>query len=118
MEKKFKSAKLLVNKILKQLGDSTLDWTIQISENSADPGHISYACMVHVPAQKLEPITWVCDSWEELEAALEKSAKELNRDLVEVAYHKGEISRCKRLGAYHEEKIKEILGEELPESEK
>lgn len=111
MEKKFQNAKLLVNKILKQLGDSSLDWTIQICENSANPGKITYGCMIHIPSERLEPLTWVCDSWEELEKELEKAGKELNRDMIDVAYYQGEIARCKRLSAYYEEKIKEVTGE-------
>lgn len=111
MEKQFKQAKLLINKILKQLGDATLDWTIQVSENSVNPGKTNYCAMVHTPSDRLEPISWVCDSWEELLSELEKASKELNLDLVDIAYHKSEIERCERLSKYHNEKIKEILGE-------
>jgi hypothetical protein len=111
MEKEFQRAKRLVNKILKQLGDATLDWTIQVNENSADPNHRTYGCMIHTPSERLEPLTWVKDSWEELNEALEKSANELDRDLIDIAEHEAEITRCKRLIAYHEEKIKELTGE-------
>ena len=109
MEKEFAKTKLLINKILKNLGDSSLDWTIQVSENTANPGKISYGCMIHA-SERLEPITWVCDSWEDLQKELKKAGKELNRDMIDVAYYKSEQNRCDRLKAYYEEKVNEILG--------
>ena len=111
MEKEFAKTKRLVNKILKQLGDATLDWTVQVNENSADPNHRTYACMIHVPSERLEPLTWVKDSWEDLHTALEKATKDLNRDLIDIAEHDAEIKRCKRLIKYHEEKIAELTKE-------
>ena len=107
MENYFKKAKVLVNRILKNLGDSTLEWTLQVSENTANPGKITYACMIHV-SDRLEPLVWTCDSWEELLEKLEKASKELNKDMVQVAYFEGEIKRCERLKKYYEEKIAEI----------
>lgn len=112
MEKEFKAVKLLVNKVLKKLGDATLDWTIQVCENSADPNRISYACMIHIPSERLEPLTWVCDSWGELKEKLEKASKELNRDMVDCAYYEGEIKRCERLSNFYREKIDEIQNPE------
>jgi len=110
MEKEFKKTELLINKILKKLGDSTIDYTIQVSKNTANPGKITYGCMIHA-SERLEPITWICSSWEELQNELKKAGKELNRDMIDLAYFKGEQNRCDRLKAYYEEKIKEILGE-------
>lgn len=108
MEKEFQKAEKLINKILKRLGDATLEWTLQISKNTANPGHISYSCMIEV-SDRLQPITWVCDSWEDLFEHLDKAGKELNRDMVDVAYMQGEIARCDRLKAYYSERIEEMM---------
>ena len=110
MEKNFKKAKVLINRILNNLGDGSLDWTLQISENTANPGKITYGCMIHV-SDRLEPLVWTCESWEDLLGKLEKASQELNEDMVQVAQFQGEIKRCERLKAYYEEKIKEILNE-------
>lgn len=107
MEKEFAKAKRQINNILKKLGDSSCDWILQISQNSADPRGTTYACMIHA-SDRLEPITWVKGSWEELHEALEQASKDLSREIIDVAYMKGEIDRCERLKAYYEEKIAEI----------
>lgn len=108
MESKFKSVKTRINKILRNLHDGSLDWTTQVSENSANPGKVTYSCMIHV-SDRLEPLTWVCDSWDELLEKLDKAVEELNKDLVTVAYYQGEVARCERLRKYYEEKISEIV---------
>lgn len=110
MENNFKKAKLLINKILKNIGDSRCDWTLQISENTANPGKITYACMIHV-SDRLEPLVWTCESWEELLSKLKKASEDLNENLVQIAQFQSEINRCKRLTAYYEEKIKELMEE-------
>lgn len=112
MEKKLLSAKTKVNKILKQMGDATLDWTIQVSLNSIEPDEVSYACQINVPARGVQPLTWICKSWDELIEKLDKAGKEINEDVVEIAFHEAEIKRCERLANYHQEKIKEITDKE------
>lgn len=112
MERKLLSAKTKVNRILKQMGDATLDWTIQISLNSIEPDKVSYACQIHVPARGVQPLTWICDTWEELMEKLDKAGKEINEDVVEIAFHNAEIARCEKLINYHKEKISEITDKE------
>lgn len=111
MEKQFLKIEKLVNKIIKNFGDSTLDWTIQVDKNSANPGKITYDCMIHTPTDGVEPLTFVCESWEELEDRLKKASKELDREMVDIAYYKGEVERCERLKSYYEMKLKELLEE-------
>lgn len=107
MEKEFLKAKRLVNNILKKVKDASADYTIQVSENTANPGKITYACMIHV-SSRLEPLTWVCDSWDELFEGLEKAGKDLNQTLIEAAYYQGEIDRCKRLIKFYEDKMESL----------
>lgn len=106
MEEKLKEARKLVNKIAKNLGRNDLDWTVQLSINSTRPERINYCAQIEAPANGLQPITWVCDSWEELEKSLKKSEKGLDQEAVEKAWHTSEIERAKALIRYHEEALK------------
>ena len=67
MEKKFKELRSKVQKILRNIKNANCDWTLQISLNSTEPNKVKYCCMIHIPTEGIAPITWVCDSFEELE---------------------------------------------------
>lgn len=115
MEEKLKEARKLVNKIAKNLGRNDLDWTVQLSINSTRPERINYCAQIEAPANGLQPITWVYDSWEELLENLKIAVKGLDQDAVEKAWHTSEIERAKALIRYHEEALKE--NEDLKEKE-
>lgn len=106
MEKQLKSARNRLNKIVKGLGRNDLDWTVQISINSTRPDRINYCAQIEAPANGLQPLTWVKDSWEELESALKFAEKKLDVEAVEKAWHESEIARAKALINYHEECMK------------
>lgn len=105
--KNFSKARKLVNTIIKNIGRADIDWTIQVSMNSVRPEKMAYCCQIEAPANGLQPLTWVCGSWEELLEKLELSSKGLDADSVNRAYHESEIQRCKSLIKYHEEALKE-----------
>lgn len=105
MEKQLKSARNLVNKIVKNFKRNDLDWTVQISINSTRPEIVNYCCQIEAPANGLEPVTWVCDSWEELEKQLTEASKKLDRDAVDKAWHESEIARAEALIKYHKEEL-------------
>ena len=107
MEKSLRSARNRVNKIVKQLGRHDLDWVIQTSINSTRPDRVSYCAQIEAPANGLQPITWVTESWEELDEALKIAEKNLDTEAVERAYHEAEIQRAKALIKYHEEALEE-----------
>lgn len=106
MEKNLEKARKILNKIIKNLGRNDLDWTVQLSINSTRPERINYCAQIEAPANGLQPITWVCDSWEELEKSLKMSEKGLDQEAVEKAWHESEIQRAKALIKYHEEVLK------------
>ena len=83
MEEKLKEARKLVNKIAKNLGRNDLDWTVQLSINSTRPERINYCAQIEAPANGLQPITWVYDSYKELIDNLKLGVKGLDRDLKE-----------------------------------
>lgn len=105
--KNFARARKLVNEIIKNIGRNDIDWTIQVSMNSVRPENMAYCCQIEAPANGLQPITWVCKSWEELLEKLEFSSEHLDQEAVQKAWHEAEIERCKGLIKYHEEALKE-----------
>lgn len=111
MEKQLKSARTLINKIVKKFNRNDLDWTVQLSINSTRPERINYCAQIEAPANGLQPITWVKESWEELEQALKLAEKGLNQTEVDKAYHEAEIQRAESLIKYHKEAIEELENE-------
>lgn len=111
MDKQLKSARTLINRIVKQFNRNDLDWTVQLSINSTRPERINYCAQIEAPANGLQPITWVKDSWEELEKALKLAEKGLDQDAIDKAYHEAEIQRAEALINYHKEKIEELENE-------
>ena len=108
MDKDLKKARTLVNKIIKNLKRSDLDYTIQASISSVHPDKISYCAQIEAPANGLAPITFVKDSWAELEKALTKAEKELDVEAVEKAYYASEIKRAEEKRKFFEEKLMEL----------
>lgn len=111
MEKSLSSARTLINKIVKQLGRADLDWVIQTSVSSVHPDKVSYCAQIEAPANGLAPITWVCDSWGELEKELKKAEKELDTKAVEKAYYASQIKVAEEKKGFFEEKLKELTEE-------
>ena len=106
MEKNLERARNILNKIVKKLGRSDLDWTVQVSIHSLKPNVVNYCAQIEAPANGLQPITWIKGSWEELIEALKISEKGLDQEAVEKAWHEAEIERAKALIEYHEECLK------------
>ena len=70
------------------------------------PDRINYCAQIEAPANGLQPITWVKDSWKDLEESLLRAEKGLDQEAVEKAWHEAEIQRAKALIKYHEEALK------------
>ena len=108
MDKELKKSRNLINKIVKNFGRNDLDWTIQASVSSIHPEKAVFCAQIEAPANGLQPLTWVKDSWEELEKALELAEKGLDQDAVDKAYYESEIQRAKQKMEFFEEKLKEL----------
>lgn len=108
MEKELKQARNLVNKIVKNFNRNDLDWTVQISINSTRPDRVNYCAQIEAPANGLQPITWVKESYPELEKALKLAAKGIDQDAIDKAYHEAEITRAEALIKYHKEAIEKL----------
>ena len=97
--------KLAKKVIRKSLKDNTLDYTIQFTVSSLEPGNVKYAALITSPANGVQPITFVYDSFDLLKAALEESEKEFNRQKVEVAFHNSRINTYETKILAHKERV-------------
>lgn len=111
MEKELKTARNLVNKIIKNLGRADIDYTIQTSISSIHPDSIKYCVQIEAPANGLAPITWVKDSWKELEDALKEAEKNLDTKAVEKAFYASQIKAAEEKQKFFEEKLLELSNE-------
>lgn len=103
-----KLEKLVGRVIRKSLKNNTLDYTVQFTVSSLDPGKVQYAALITSPANGIQPITFIYDSYELLEAALKESENELNPQKVELAFHQNRINSYKNKIDQHEERVKKI----------
>lgn len=111
MDKELKRAVRSINKIIKNLGRQDLDFTVQLSVSSIHPESVKYCAQIEAPANGLAPITWVTDSYEELEKALKKAERNLDQKAVEKAFLASQIKAAEEKQKFFEEKLKELEGE-------
>lgn len=107
-EQLLKLEKITKKIIRKSLKDNTLDYTVQITVSSLNPGKLQYACQISSPAGGVQPITFIFDDYKTLESSLEEAEKELNPLKVEIAFHKNRINNYKNKTAQHEERVKQL----------
>lgn len=107
-EQLLKLEKLARRVIRKSLKDNTLDYTVQITMSSLDPGKLQYACQITSPANGVQPITFIFDTYKDIEAALVEAEKELNPVKVEVAFHENRIISYKNKIQQHEERVTQL----------
>lgn len=97
------SLEKLANKVIrKSLKNNTLDYTIQFTMSSLEPGKVKYACQITSPAQGVQPITFIFDDYKTLESALKKAAKDLNPREVEIAFHDNRINTLRNKADQHQ----------------
>lgn len=92
----------------KSLKDNTLDYTVQYSVSSLDPGKIKYAAMISSPNKEVQPILFSFDSNEMLEQALLEAEKEYSPQKVEIAFHESRINTYKSKIEQHEARKAEL----------
>lgn len=109
-----KLAKKIIRKSLK---DNTLDYTVQFTISSLEPGLVKYAAQISSPATGVEPITYVFDSFADLKNSLVESEKKLNRKLVEIAFHQSRVNTFERKVQAHKQRIAQLEAEEAAPAE-
>lgn len=108
MDKELLKARNLVNKIVRKFNRQDLDWVVQLSVSSVHPDKVSYCAQIEAPANGLQPISWVKDSYKELEDVLKLAEKGLDQDEVDKAYYNSQIEASKAKIKFFEEKLKEL----------
>jgi hypothetical protein len=73
--------------------------------------------MISSPAKGVQPITFMADSYDELEAVLKAGEKGINKKAVELTFHESRINSYKARIAQHEERMKKLNDPEYDESE-
>lgn len=102
-------------KLRNNLHRADLDFTVQISISTAQPGKINYAISMTAPANGLAPIMFIANSADELLTQVKAATKNIDYDAVERAYHKAQITAAENTILGHKERLAEL---ELPEEER
>lgn len=96
----------LVRKVIRRaFKDSTLDYTVQISTSSLEPGKVKYSFMINGLKKEIQPIAMAYYSFAECKAVLEGLLVEVNTVKVEEMFHKGRINVYKNAISSHEERL-------------
>ncbi len=107
--------KLVKRIIRKSLKNNTLDYTVQISISSPDPGDVKYSAMISSPASGVQPILLSYDSYDLLLAALKEAEKEYNPRSIEIAYHDNRINTFEHKAAQHKARKEKLEDPEYDE---
>lgn len=108
IKKTIYDAEKLANKFRKKLKRNDVEFNIQISLSSADPGQIYYALQFTSVADGVAPITFIKRSPEELISSLETQLEKIDTDEIEKTYHESQINHAERTITFHKERIEEI----------
>ena len=107
-EQLLKLEKLVKRVIRKSLKDNTLDYTVQFTVSSLEPSKVQYAALITSPAKGVQPITFVYDTYDLLEASLKEAENELNPQKVEIAFHQNRINSYENKIDQHKERVKKL----------
>lgn len=109
-----KHAKKILRKSLK---DNTLDYTIQFTVSSMEPGKIKYATQISSPAKGVQPITFIFDKFEDLEASLIEAIDGIDKRKVELTFHESRIDTYKSKIEQHKSRVEKLNDPEYDEEE-
>lgn len=93
--------------------DNTLDYTVQLSATSLEPGKLKYGFMINGLKKEIQPIAMSYESFEACKIALQALLKNVNPVELEKSFHMGRINVYKNAISSHKERLKQI--EEHPE---
>ncbi len=110
--------KLVKRIIRKSLKNNTLDYTVQFSVSNVDtPGKVKYAAMISSPATGVQPITFMADSYQELEETLKGAVDGINKKDVELTFHQSRINAYNARIKQHEERMAKLNDPDYDETE-
>lgn len=102
-------------KLRNKLKRADLDFTVQVSISSTEPGKVYYAAQMTPPASNLAPIRMIAESAQELLAKIEVAVENIDYRAVEIAYHRAQMESCDRTKLGHQERIEELEAEQAEE---
>lgn len=102
-------------KLRNNMKRADIDFTIQASRNTTDPGITRWALSMTAPANNLAPIVFISLTPEDLIEQIKGSIKTLDHAAVEKAYHEAQIQACERTIEGHKERVKAIDAGEAEE---
>ena len=86
MEKDILAAEKIIKKIIRNVfRNSQLDYTVQVSTSSIEPGKVKYSALITSPSRHVQEIPFRFNSFNELKAALETALKEFKYEDIEKA---------------------------------
>lgn len=86
MEKDILAAEKIIKKIIRNVfRDSQLDYTVQVSTSSVEPGKVKYSALITSPSRHVQEIPFRFNSFNELKTALETALKEFKYEDIEKA---------------------------------
>jgi hypothetical protein len=88
--------------------DNTLDYTVQISATSLEPGKVKYGFMINGLKKEIQPIALAFTNYEDCKAVLEGMLNEVNPLEVEKMFHKGRINVYSHAISSHQERLDKI----------
>lgn len=109
----------LAIKLKKKVKRNDLEFTIQVSLSTVDPGQIYYSLRFTSMVDGVAPMTFIKKSPEDLVEALKAQLDNLDEEAVERAYHAAQIEHASRTITFHEERLEEMitLKQGVPEAE-
>lgn len=110
-------AEKLAIKIKKKIKRNDLDFSVQVSLSSQDPGKIYYALQITPVAEGIAPMTFIKQSEEEFIEAIEAQLENLDAQVIEESYHESQIAHAKRTITFHEERIKSMKEQATEEND-
>lgn len=79
MEKKLLKAEKTIKKIMRKVfKNSLLDYSVQVTVSSLEPSRIKYGVFISSPSRHVQDVTFMFDSFEELDKTLQECLKEWN----------------------------------------
>lgn len=79
MEKKLLKAEKTIKKIIRKVfKNSLIDYSVQVTVSSLDPGKVKYGVFISSPSRHVQDVTFMFDSFEELDKTLQECLKEWN----------------------------------------
>lgn len=103
-EKHLKEIEKLIVKIKNKMKRSDLDYTVQFSMSSIEPGKAKYSLQISPPEDNLEPVTFIKNSYEDLRTAASIGSQALDADKVKKSYHLAKAADFRKAAKYHEDK--------------